>query len=119
MNENTATAHTLAELETLAHAGPSPLLGWDINGDEIGWNDRGRDLIIHAEHPAVADEVDGVALALALQLRYRHAPDRDRAWSYMAKFTPHPAEVAAGPPSPRVAVTPPVDPAWWAAHLAR
>lgn len=74
MNEQTTT-HTLAELETLAHTGPSPLLGWNINGDEIGWNDRGRDLIIHAEHPAVADEVDGVALALALQLRYRHGPD--------------------------------------------
>lgn len=65
----------------------------------------------HAGDPARGPAPGGVASL--------SAPDGDRAWSYMARFTPHPAEVAAGPPSPRVAVTPPVDPAWWAAHLAQ
>lgn len=65
----------------------------------------------HAGDPARGPAPGGVASL--------SAGGRDRAWSYMEKFTPVPAEVVAGPPSPRVAVTPPVDPAWWAAHLAQ
>lgn len=38
-------------------------------------------------------------------------------WSFMKEFSDVPAQVLAGPPSPRVVLPGPVSSAWWAAHL--
>lgn len=45
------------------------------------------------------------------------SPGAHEPWALARQYTPHPAEVFAGPPDTRVAVPPPVDPAWWAQTL--